>query len=220
MTPEEGAETWRAQAAFNAERSFRQLTDGAASPVQWLSAGGDLIEEVTRATRRCDLVVLGQSAEKGSDNGMNMPVRVALSAGCPILVVPRVGRFPVIGHHVLVAWSDCREAARALNDALPILTAAERTVLLFVNPPDAESHSEDWSGVSDQLSMHGIKATILRSFANRIDIGKVILSRAREASADLVVMGARGGVAGGRLTLGGTTGHVLSHTTLPVLISS
>jgi nucleotide-binding universal stress UspA family protein len=188
--------------------------------MQWLSASGDLIEEVTRAARRSDLVVLGQSAENGSDNGLNMPVRVALSAGRPILVVPRAGSFRVIGRHVLVAWSDCREAARALNDALPILTAAERTVLLFVNPPDAEGRSEGWLDVSDQLSMHGVKATILRSFANRIDVGKAILSRAREAGADLVVMGARGGVAGGRLTLGGTTGHVLSNMTLPVLISS
>jgi nucleotide-binding universal stress UspA family protein len=217
---EEGVATWCAQAAAGAERTFRRLTDGAGVAAQWASVWGRPLEAVARTARSSDLVVLGQGAEADATEASRMAVGVALAAGRPVLMVPRSGDFPVIGHHVLVAWSDSRESTRALHDALPILAAAERTVLLLVNPSDGEEPALGRPGVGDQLSAHGVRATVLRSFANRIDIGKAILTRAHDAHADLVVMGVRGNVAQGRLVLGRTTGHVLSNATLPVLMSN
>jgi nucleotide-binding universal stress UspA family protein len=216
---EEGHATWIAQTAARAEQLFRERTDGAIPPTQWKCANGRTPEIIAQMARRSDLVVIGQDVEQTAEPAIGSIARVVFDSGRPVLVVPARGEFPVIGHHVLVAWSGSRESARALNDALPILHSADRTVVLLVNPPDGTTDEDSAADVSEQISAHGINAVILRAFANRVDIGEAILRRAREAGADLVVMGARGALSAAEPTLGQTTRHVLSGMTLPVLIS-
>jgi nucleotide-binding universal stress UspA family protein len=217
---EEGDATWAAQAAARAERTFRERTDGATVPIAWKTALGDVPDVVVRLARRVDLLVIGQGSRQEAKTGACPAARIALATGRPLIVVPEQGEFPVIGHRVLVAWSDSREAARALEDALPILSAADRTVVLLVNPAEGPRMFDGATDLSEQLSSHGIKAVILRAFANRIDIGDAILTRARETGADLVVMGARGAISDAQPMVGQTTRHVLANTTVPLLISS
>jgi nucleotide-binding universal stress UspA family protein len=216
---EEGGATWIAQIAAHAETLFRRRTDGATPPAQWKSAVGDRAAMVAQAARKSDLVVIGyEAAEDG--NTVGTTARIALAAGRPVLVVPPSGEFPVIGHRILVAWSDTRESARAINDAMPILSSADRTVVLLVNPTDWANAADGATDITEQLSAHGIKAVILRAFANKVDTGEAILRRAQETGADMVVMGARGILTANKPILGHTTRYVLASATLPVLISS
>ena len=60
---------------------------------------------------------------------MRMAVTVAavMTSGRAVLAVPFAGDFPIVGERVLVAWNASREAARALNDALPLLLTPSRS---------------------------------------------------------------------------------------------
>ena len=56
-----------------------------------------------------------------------------MTSGRPVLAVPFAGEFPTVGERVLVAWNASREAARALNDALPLLIGAKQVTVLAIN---------------------------------------------------------------------------------------
>ncbi|MFX7996900.1 hypothetical protein ABTK59_20175, partial [Acinetobacter baumannii] len=52
-----------------------------------------------------------------------------LESGRPVLVVPYAGRFTSVAQRVLVAWSGGRESARALHDAMPLMSGNTVQVL-------------------------------------------------------------------------------------------
>src|SRR5690606_18870663 len=56
------------------------------------------------------------------------------TSGRPVLVVPYAGRFESVGSKVLIGWNASREAARAVNDALPMLGRAASVTVLTINP--------------------------------------------------------------------------------------
>ena len=61
-------------------------------------------------------------------------VTTVMTSGRPVLAIPFAGDSPTIGERVLVAWNASREAARAVNDALPLLTGAKQVTVLAINP--------------------------------------------------------------------------------------
>jgi nucleotide-binding universal stress UspA family protein len=73
-----------------------------------------------------DLIVIGQADPAAPDpaNARSTVEQVVLHSARPTLIVPWTGSLSRMGHTVLVAWDDSREAARALADALPLLCQA------------------------------------------------------------------------------------------------
>jgi nucleotide-binding universal stress UspA family protein len=69
------------------------------------------------------------------------------------------------------------------------------------------------------LARHGVKATIERTVSSGIGLGDVLLSRAADLAADLLVIGAYGHSRVRELLLGGVTRSILNNMTLPVLMS-
>ena len=121
--------------ASKAEAAFRERLrlDGIAG--EWRSVEGVAREQVALHARYADLVVVGQdepAAERRS--GSEIVEHVLFASGRPVLVVPSAGRFEAVGHRALVGWNASREAARAVNDALPLLAQAEAVTVLAVNP--------------------------------------------------------------------------------------
>jgi nucleotide-binding universal stress UspA family protein len=103
------------------------------------------------------------------------------------LLVPYAGTFANVGGRVLVAWNGSAQAARAVNDALPFLQSAER-VVVTVNPARGD-RAED-PDIARHLARHGIAAEISLVTDRDGDVGDVLLSRASDEAADLIVMGA------------------------------
>ena len=66
---------------------------------------------------------------------------------------------------VLVAWNASREATRAVNDAMPLLAAAEEVTVLAIDPREGPNGHGEVPGadISLHLARHGVKATINRS---------------------------------------------------------
>ena len=118
---------------------------------------------------------------------------MALTIGGPGYVVPFIGTKPP-GKAVVLCWNASREAARAAADALPFLKAAQKVIVLVVNPTaSAEGHgAEPGADAAAWLARHSAKVTVQRDVAPDADVERVILSRAADHGADLIVMGIYG----------------------------
>jgi len=127
----------------------------------------------------------------------------------------------VIGKCVLVAWDASREAARAVADAMPLLAAADAVIVLAVDPqPGPDGHGEiPGADIALHLARHGVKAQIERTVSAGVPIGELLLSRAADLGADMLVMGAYGHSRVRELLLGGATRSILASMTIPVLMS-
>lgn len=187
---------------------------------------GEAIEEAVLHARHTDLAIVRQPRSDAADAAFTRELAhaVLLSSGRPVLFVPHSGTFPAIGSTVLVAWKETREAARALVDALPFLERAKKVIVIAVsssNQDDAEDVAGTLAsrGVARFLARHGVQAQVRREVADDIDAANLMLSRAADLSADLIVMGGYGRSRLAERVLGGMTRSMLESMTAPVLMS-
>jgi nucleotide-binding universal stress UspA family protein len=190
---------------------------------EWRAAAEGRDADPSIHARYADLAILGQRDPDDDEMALvrPRPERVALASGRPILVIPYAGRFATVGHSVLVAWNAGREAARAVADALPLLIAADIVTVLAVDPETGTGGDGDIPGadIALHLARHGIKAQSERTVSAEIPTGELLLSRAADLGADLLVMGAYGHSRARELLLGGATRSILASMTIPVLMS-
>jgi nucleotide-binding universal stress UspA family protein len=73
--------------------------------------------------------------------------------------------------------------------------------------------------ISLHLARHGVKAEIEHTVSADLPVGEVLLSRAADLGADLLVMGSYGHSRARELLLGGATRTLLRSMTIPVLMS-
>jgi nucleotide-binding universal stress UspA family protein len=209
-------------AAAGVEAAFRERLrlDGLAG--EWRLVEGVAAEQVALHARHADLAVVGQEDPDGGPPEAGAVLEQALfSSGRPVLVVPYAGRFEAVGRTVLVGWNAGREAARAVNDALPLIARAASTTVLAVNPRQGPDGHGDQPGadIALHLARHGLKVAVERTVAPDVPDGDVLLNRAAELGADLLVVGAYGHSRLRELVLGGVTRTLLRQMTVPVLMS-
>ena len=145
----------------------------------------------------------------------------------PSCCIPSAGHFPDVGRRVIVEWNGSREAARALNDAIPLMHEAKEVLVLDVRTRSASAEDEEPAAeVVRHLGAHGIaalgEATYLAAKAARssgIEALDVLLNRAADFSADLLVMGAGGRHGAPFPRAGRATRKSLEVMTNPVLLS-
>jgi len=207
-----------------AKSEFSQRARRAGVPAtEWREARGDPVAAAALHARYADLLIVGQSdpGDARSRPARGFLEQLILSAGRPILVIPYAGQFTGIGSKALVAWNASRESTRAVTDALPLLERAKSVAVVVVDPQDAAGDHGDTPGgdVSLYLARHGVKAMAYPTPSGGVDVGDVILSRASDLGADLIVMGAWGRSRARELIMGGATRSLLEHMTVPVLLS-
>ncbi len=211
------------EAAEEAGAAFQARLDESGCSGQWRIVEGDPLEVLAEQARYGDLLVLSQNKSAGDilPGGHEMPDRVILSAGRPVLVVPYIYAGAPIGKRAMIAWDAGRMAARAVHDALPILAKAENVTIMVANPkPGKEGHGDlPGADLAAHLARHGVKATADHTISNDLEIGELLLSRAADDQADMIVLGAYGHARWRELVLGGVTAHLLEHMTVPVLMS-
>jgi nucleotide-binding universal stress UspA family protein len=196
---------------------------GRTRAVEWRVVDGFADDELAHAARYADLVVIGQADPDMPSPGVpsDLAEQVALHTERPVLVVPHVGAAKEPGKTVLLAWNGSREASRAATAALPLLAEADKVVVLSVDGRNAKAgdgHDHD-GDVAQWLSRHGVKATVQHDVAGDTDIGSVILSRAADHDADLIVMGVYGHSRMREMVLGGVSRTLLQSMTAPLLIA-
>ena len=184
---------------------------------EWHAVDGRETPELTELAKAADLTILGQHAAAARSR----PDDVVVGAGRPVLVVPYAGSFEHVGRRVLVAWDDTREAVRAVNDALPLIAEAEAVTVMFVGPQEASLKRTQPSleRIVRHLQRHAIDATPEASLSTDIAVSDVLLSRAADLDADLIVAGGYHHSQLREALLGGVSRELLQHMTVPVLMS-
>jgi nucleotide-binding universal stress UspA family protein len=218
-------ESWQAgcdAAEKTAETAYAKATKGRNFPAEWRVIEAFSDDALAVNGRYADLLVVGQADPDDPAGSRNdLPEAMAFATGRPILVVPQIGAQPTVGKTVLLCWNASRESARAAADALPFLRAADKVIVLIVDPEiSADGHGEEpGADVALWLARHGVNITVQRDVAADARIGEIILSRAADYGADLIVMGIYGHSRLREMVLGGVSRTLLASMTVPVLMS-
>lgn len=198
----------------------KQVSAAGLRSIEWRTAIDDPVDAMTLHARYADLVVIGQTdASDGTNNAADFPERLVLAAGRPVLILPSVGSFPVIGKRILVAWNPSREATRAVTDSIPLLRLASSVHVMAVNPMSGEHGSVPGADIGLYLARHGVRVEVKSDQGAEIDVGNELLSRAADLDVDLIVMGGYGHSRLKEWVLGGATRTILESMTAPVLMS-
>lgn len=207
-------ETRRADARALVQRVCAQP----GAQIEWREAGEMPEHGFIREALYADLLVLGQRDPAHRQTGVlpDFVQSVLLASGKPALVVPYIGARAASFETVFVAWKETRESARALTAALPLLREA-RTVHIGL---DAELPDAAEALLQRFLARHGVEAARTHKVATAAaTAGEILLSRAADLGADLMVMGCYGHSRARELVLGGASRTLLQSMTLPVLMA-
>lgn len=152
----------------------------------------------------------------------SVPKDVLTSAGVPMLLLPNGWTGPgPLGRTVVMAWNFSREATRAVHDAMPILTAAEK-VYVYVFAAGYDPRNEDLHDVISHLEQHGVRAHLdgWRDMGDRdVDPTSALFSLLDREGADLIVAGAYGHAPVFEDVFGGVSRTLLNNACMPVLMS-
>ena len=218
-----------AQAAAKIEAQFNEAMAAARVPHEWRKAQArfeTVADVVMRHGRTADLIVVGQPEQKlDVFSGIDASEEIVLGSGRPVLVVPMTGHDGPIGKHILVAWKDSREAARATFDALVLLKAASSVRILSVSRPKGGARPGDGGRVIEateiaaSLARHGVKCEIVEATGPDSSVPGEILAQVKSKGCDLVVMGGYGHSRLREVVFGGATRAMFDTMTVPVLMS-
>jgi|SRR3954469_10040840 nucleotide-binding universal stress UspA family protein len=169
--------------------------------------------------RRFDLSIFLQSSPDRVDND-DMIETSLFQSGRPLIVVPHSHKDGLKLDRVVCCWDGGRAAARAINDALPLLTKADKVGLLIVNDK-TKNETTEIRGVemASHLARHDVKVELEIIPAPDIDVANAILSHVADESGTLIVMGGYGHPKLREIILGGVTRAMLKSMTVPVFMS-
>ena len=178
---------------------------------------------VAQYARYADLCVLGLDQPEGPASvEYTFCEQLLFVTGRPVLFVPHVEAAATLGRHVAVAWNSSQPAARAVNDALPLIEGADRTTVVMVNPSGFidKHHGLPGEQLVEHLRRHGATADAVRienvppeGIADRLQ------EEAHTLGADVIVAGAFGHPRLWEKLLGGVTHDLIARMRLPVFMS-
>jgi len=212
--------TMRAEEAM-ATAAFRDAVGNQGISSEWRVADGYVDEILAAEARVADLVVVGQAEPDSPPTATpdDLAEDIAMAAECPVLIVPYIGAAKPPGKTVMLCWNDSREAKHAAVGALPLLAAADKVIVLIIDPKASRGREEPGADVAVWLARHGVKVTVQRDSAADSDVGGVILSRAADHDVDLIVMGIYGHSRMRERVLGGASRTLLASMTAPLLVA-
>lgn len=175
--------------------------------------------DIVSAARTADLIIAGGKGESDPiGHWYDLPIRLVMETGRPVLLVPADGKVATMGERITVAWNHSRESARAAFDALPLLKMASSVRVLAVNSPE-DGLDGPSKALAASLARHGVNAEAAVSNTTERSEGEELLAELQRSNSDMLVMGCYGHSRLREFALGGTTRYVLQHMTVPVLMS-
>jgi nucleotide-binding universal stress UspA family protein len=207
----------RARATYD-----QSLTDSSVH-IAWAQIRDDpVISLFAKQAFYADLLVLGQhdlSGGPASGVPADFAESVMVASGKPALILPYADMLPaVIGETSVIAWNATRESALAISAAMPLLQRARRVHVLAWHGEETAVDGNLLS-LDRYLKLHGVEAVWHSQGDEPPALGELLLSRACDLEADLLVMGCYGHSRAREWVLGGTSRTVLRSMTLPVLMA-
>ena len=120
---------------------------------------------------------------------------------------------------MLIGWKASREAARAVNDAIPVLEKSKSVTVLAVNPEHGICGDGDLpaADIARHLARHGISVNVAQRTAEPQAECDALLDYAADLRADLLVIGGYGHIT--QSIMGGVTRALLERARVPLLLS-
>lgn len=139
-----------------------------------------------------------------------------LESGRPVMVVPRSANLDASLSHVAVAWRATPQAARALHDALPLLSAGATIDLVTVC---AQEDDENVAPLVEALKRRNFNPRVTQILRREDSVGLALIHHVRTTGAQFLVCGAYGHTRSREWVLGGVTRELLVLGSIPVLFS-
>ena len=201
---------------------LQTLIKGAARPELNLSITnhkavlGAALGAATTEARYYDLALLPWDAETLS--AQDMAQSLVFGAGVPVILVPPSTQAGSVDH-IAIAWDGSRVAARALCDALPLLSAGGRVSVVTVQDEKSLSGSGIAQALAASLQRRGYSAEAVNITLDGKTIAAALQDAALSEGAQLLAMGGFGHSRLRDFILGGATKGVFSDLRLAVLLS-
>jgi nucleotide-binding universal stress UspA family protein len=169
--------------------------------------------------RRFDLSIVAQAEPEKVAPEEIIVEGTLFGSGHPVIVVPYIHKGGMKLERVIVGWDGSRSAARAIADAMPLLTKAKAIEVVIVTSERPKSDEIAGADIGHHLARHDLKVEVKRIVATDTSIADTLLSHAADTAADFMVMGGYGHSRLREFVLGGATRGILSSMTIPVLMS-
>jgi len=218
----ESQERDNAAAAKAALDRFAAACQGAgvsAEPLTMSASLGGVAEQFSRIARRFDLSIVGQAEPETSAVEEVIAEAALFESGRPVIVVPYIQKDPLKLDQVMVCWDGSRAAARAIGDAVPLLTRSKRVEIVIVANERGKQDEIAGADIGAHLARHGLNVEVRRTVLGDIDVADVLLSHAADSGSDFIVMGGYGHSRLREFVLGGVTRSIFRSMTAPVLMS-
>lgn len=196
----------RADWSGSLRRSFddwQRAHAGDTLSARWIEVRGDAAATIAEHAHAAHMLLLERQDDPGNATRIHAALR---RTDRPVLLMPPQGGLP-FGRTIAIAWQNDPRARHALASAAPLLAHAQELVLIRLGPDHPEPPPLPLPPrLVDAPSSDDEPA------------GAQLLRLAREAGADLLVMG---GYAHGRVreaVFGGATAIVLATADMPVLM--
>jgi nucleotide-binding universal stress UspA family protein len=211
---DELASKTKASFATAAQRHGLKMAAGPGG-ASWQEESGYGPALVASRARFFDAVILGRS-ERVVEHAYSDTIEETLKlSGRPVLIAP--AKPPaVIGETIAVGWNGSPEAVHAIAATLSLLEKAKILHVITI----ADEKERPPTALIAYFAAHGITAQHHRALpVNGVGAGEQLLAEARDAGADLLVMGAYGHRPWRETLFGGATREVIGHSLLPVLLA-
>jgi nucleotide-binding universal stress UspA family protein len=180
----------------------------------------DAYRDIVSQSHAVDLVVApGKGFRDPLGHWYDLPERLVMETGRPVLLLPRERRAESFGKRIMVAWNGSRESARAAFDALPLLCAADSVSVLTIADNLEGTLPTSAADFTAALLRHGVKGELAVVGGTKKPDGEELLSHVAERNCDMLVMGFYGHSRLREMVWGGVTRHVLKAMNVPVFTS-
>lgn len=175
-------------------------------------------EDIAQRALYSDLTLIGRQASQNEDLCKRILDGALFQSPAPVLFNPSDKPAGLAPRSVLVAWDSRTEAARAVQQSLPILQSPAEVYVTLVDPvaSSVRNGEEPGADVASYLARHGVKVTVdvLASGGKRVD--ETLIQHATAVGAELIVMGAYSHSRLRERIFGGVTQSMLEKAKFPI----
>jgi nucleotide-binding universal stress UspA family protein len=199
-------------------RTHVGTTDATAGVPTYGWMGDTLVSDngVGEYGRLFDVVVVGKPGSGGHEPRRSTLEAALFDSGRPILIAPPTPPSS-LGEVIAIAWNGSSETARSIAFAMPLLAQARDVVVL--NVPGTRLPGPSAEQITRSLRRHDLPARLVPTPDSAKSPGTLLLDKARELGADLLI---KGGYTQSRLRqmiFGGVTSQILAEANMPVFMA-
>ncbi|MFC0284042.1 universal stress protein [Camelimonas abortus] len=144
---------------------------------------------------------------------------VLMESGRGILLAPPGATAPDRFERILIGWRDCRQATRAVAEALPLIAEARETTIVYAFAREDGETDRSAEDLAAHLSRHAGRVEVRPVKLDAGDATAALLDESERVGANLIVMGGYGQSRWLEWFMGGTTRDVITRTDRALLLA-